>query len=202
MQGLSPIKQTDDKIYILTPNPLQQMTTVCIIGDIIFIPFAYVMYLANEQILGMMLFLGLFAFAFTMICFGFKSKFVFDKSKKQLFMEGTNFFVPYSKYLCNFADIAIMGVQCYEHHDKHGTKYSYDLVYANMDEPRKFKKLATTMGINHVLTFDDINKIGLILSETAGCRFLKGEQLRSIQAFPSGGTVKYTMGGTMRSFLG
>ena len=201
MLGLSPIKQTNDKIYLLTPNPLQQMTTVCIICDIIFIPFAYLMYMANENILGLMLFLGVFAFAFTFVCFGFKSKFAFDTVKKQIFIEGTNFFVPYRKFLGNFSDIEVIGVQCYEHHDKHGTTYSYDLVYASKQEPVKFKKLATTMGINHMLTFDDINKIGLILSETTGCRFVKAEQLRSIQAFPSGGTVKYTMGGTMRRFL-
>ena len=202
MQGLSPIPQKSDKIILLTPNPLQQMTTVCVICDIIFIPFAYLMYMANEQILGFMLFLGVFAIGFTIICFGFKSKYVFDKSRKQLFIEGTNFFVPYSKYLCNFADIAIIGVQCYEHHDKHGTKYSYNLVFATMQEPVKFKKLATTTGINHQFNFDDINKLGVILSETIECRFVKGEQMRSIQAFPSGGTVKYTMGGTMSSYLG
>ena len=201
MRGISPIKPEGSKIYLLTPNPLQQMTTVCIICDIIFIPFAYLMYMANEKILGFMLFLGVFAFAFTYVCFGFKSKFAFDTAKEQMFIEGTNFFVPYKKLVCNFSDIEVMGVQCYEHRDKHGTSYSYDLVYATKQEPVKFKKLATTMGINHMLTFNDINEIGLILSKATGCRFIKGIELRSIQAFPAGGTVKYTMGGTMRRFL-
>lgn len=202
MQGISPISQTSDKIYLLTTNQLQQMTSVCIIGDIIFVPFAYMMYMANPEILGFMLFLGLFAICFTFICFGFKSKYTFDKIKKQIFVEGTNFFVPYTKYICNFSDVTIIGVQCYEHHSKHGKHYSYNLVYATNQEPTKFKKLAMTTGINHMLNFDDINIIGEILSKTIGCRFYKGEYLRSIQAFSSGGAVKYTMGGTMRSFLG
>ena len=203
MQGLLPISQTKDKILLLTPNPLQQMTDVCIVCDIIFIPFAYMMYTANEEILGLMLFIGLFAICFTLICFGFKSKFVFDKVRKQMFVEGTNFFIPYSNFLHDFSDIEIIGVQCYEHRGKRGVQYSYDLVYAARQEPAEFKKLATTTGINHVLNFDDINKLGFILSETIGCRFLKGENLRSIQAFYSSGSpIKYTMGGTIRSFLG
>ncbi len=203
MNGLSPISKTNDKILLLTPNPVQQLSDVCIICDIIFIPFAYMMYMVNENILGLMILLGIFAIGITIISFGFKSRFAFYKAKKQIFIEGTNFFVPYSNFLCNFSDIAIIGVQCYEHRGKYGYSYSYDLVYATINQPTKFKKLATTQGINHMLTFDDINKMGLLLSETIGCNFIIGKEERSIQAFPSGGSsAKYIMGGPSRRLLG
>ena len=202
MQGISPISKSKDRICLLTPNPMQQLTSVCVICDIIFIPFAIMMCMANKEMLAFMLVLGLFAFVVTFICFGFSSKYVFDTVKKQLLIEGTRFCVPYRDYLCDFSDINIIGVQCYEHHSKHRTDYSYDLVFAAKQLPDKFIKLASSMGIKYALDFDEINKLGLILSETIGCRFMSGEPERSIQAFPSGGSVKYAMGNAISSFLG
>ena len=210
MNGLSPISKSRDKITLLTPNALQQMSTVCVIGDVVFIFFAYMMYMANEKILGMLIVLGVIAFFITLFSFSFKSNYVFDTVKKQISIEGIRFFVPFSQYICNFSDVAVIGVKCYEHKSKkrtnYGTSYrtnyityySYDLVYATNQQPSKFKKLATTMGINHTLTFEDINKMGELLSTTIECRFIKGSPNRSIEAFQG----KYTMVEPQKSFWG
>ena len=96
-------------------------------------------------------------------------------------------------------NINIIGVECYEERTKQGGKYySYDLVFALKQQPLVFRRFATTMMVNYVFKFEDINKLGDLLSKTMGCRFKKGELKRSIIASQSkDSSVVYTMGGVI-----
>ena len=171
MDGKSPIIKSGDKIILMTPNVLQQMTTVCIIGDIILIPFSIILYPTTDGAPGMIAFLWILAFIVTFGAFGFKSKYIFDSTQKQIFMEGTSFFIPYKKMLCNYSDVAVIGIQTRTYNHKGRTMYSYYLVYSTKHNPSRFHKLATNEGINHVLKISDLNMMGQLLSKTIECPF-------------------------------
>ncbi len=199
MNGTSPLTQTEDKIELVTPKPFQQLTGVCIVCDFLLAFFSYSMYTVNERITSELVALWIVAFIITFLAFGFKSKFVFYIAQEEIFIEGTKFFIPYKRLFCDFTDINIIGVECYEERTKQGGKYySYDLVFALKQQPLVFRRFATTMMVNYVFKFEDINKLGDLLSKTMGCRFKKGELKRSIIASQSkDSSVVYTMGGVI-----
>ncbi len=172
MDGKSPITKTSDKIVLMAPNILQQMTSICIIGDLVLIPFSLMLYQTTESAPLIVKYLWIFALTTTLAAFGFKKKYIFDTSKEQIFCEGTFAFIPYRKYLYNFTDIAEVGVRMIRFgNNRGGPMSSYFLVFSAKKHPGKYHYLATSEGINHKLNLNDINKLGKILSEILKCPF-------------------------------
>ena len=170
MNGKSPITKSDNKIFLSTPNILQQMTTVIIICDILLIPFTYI-FKQTPYGQDSIIFIWILAIAFTIGVFGFKNTFIFDSTQKQIFVKGTLFFIPYTHLLHNYSDISEIGVKTKTYYYKGKTVYVYYLVYSTKNQPNKYKNLASSEGIKHVLTLNDFNMMAQLLVETVGCSY-------------------------------
>ena len=209
MIGSSPISKFEDRIVITAPKSVQEFRKVCIFLDCVMIPFSFLLYLTKEynpRVIIIILFLWSLVLIINIIIFGFKTNYVFNKRSRNVYKEGNSLFIPFQKLICSFDDISDMGVKSYRQkiRKKYGGEsihYSYFLVFATKQNPSAFIDLASTEGINHCLSFEEINKIGELLSKTVNCRFIKGEPTLSIKASQSGTSVEYSMGESIKSLL-
>ncbi len=201
MVGKSPVKKIGDRIIIQSPNGFQEMTTVCVVVDVILVLFSILLNSIKDlvpQVTGMIIFLWVIVLVLNFIVYGFRGQFVFNSRTKVVSKEGISCFIPYQKKICNFDEITILGIRCYESKNKGKYFYSYELVFATKQQLSKFEILARTYGVNHTFCLNELNKIGKILAETIKCRFIEGEPKRSIEASQVFDEVSYTVGDSIK----
>ncbi len=171
MKGNSPLTQQGNKLILLSPDTLQRMTAVVIIIDIVLIPFSILLYPTTDEAKYIIIFFWISAFILTFANFGFKSRFIFDSTKKQIFLEGTSYFRPYTKLVCNYSDVSLIGIQYHEYRGKNSTIRYYDLVYEIRPRFSEFHLLATTGGVRQAFSYNELQKLGQLLSKTLDCPF-------------------------------
>ncbi len=190
MQNKSNLYIDRDNYILKMPFSMKQAGITGIIAGIIFIP-VFVYFLNSKYIVPNS---EIFALIATLICspvfyFGSKRRMVFNKSTKDIFYEGTYCFIPYSKKICRFDDVIVLGIQGIESHFQNQVYYTYHLVYVTKFQPEKFEEMVHAG--DDGLTFDDLNKIGEILGQIMERKFIKGEHLRSIRVYEEDGLTTY-----------
>ena len=193
MSKKSPLYKDRDNYVLKLPFSMQQAGVTGIIAGIILIPIMVYFLGTNYTVAHGEVIALLLAITVTPIFwFGSKRRLVFNTATKDIFYEGTYCFVPYSKKICKFDDVIVIGVQGIENHFQKKVYYTYHLVYVTKQKPEKFDEIvhAGDDGID----FEDLNKLGKILEQVLSCRFIKGEYHRSIRVFEEDGLTTYGNG--------
>ena len=193
MAEKSPLFIDRDNYVLKLPFSMQQAGITGIIAGIIIIPIIVYFFGADYTISHGEVFALILAIIVTPIfLYGSKRRLSFNTATKDIFFEGTYCFIPYSKKICKFDDIIVLGVQGIENHFQKKVYYTYHLVYVTKQKPEKFEEMVHAG--DDGITFDDINKIGEILSQIIDRKFIKGEYHRSISIYKEDGLSTYGLG--------
>lgn len=193
MAEKSPLYKDRDNYVLKLPFSMHQAGITGIIAGIIFIPIVVYFFGANYTISHGEVFAIILAIIVTPVFwFGSKRRLVFNTATNDIFYEGTYCFIPYSKKICKFDDIIVLGVQGIENHLQKNVYYTYHLVYVTQQKPEKFEEMVHAG--DDGLVFEDLNKIGEILSQVIGRKFIKGEHKRSISIYNEDGLLTYGLG--------
>lgn len=193
MAGKSPLYIDRDNYVLKLPFSMQQAGITGIIAGIIFIPIVVYYFGADYTISHGEVFALILAIIVTPIfLYGSKRRLSFNTATKDIFYEGTYCFIPYSKKICKFDDIIVLGVQGIENHLQKKVYYTYHLVYVTKQKPDKFEEMVHAG--DDEITFDDLNKIGEILSKIIDRKFIKSEHQRSISIYEEDGLQTYGLG--------
>ena len=193
MVSKTPLFKDRDNYVLKLPFSMQQAGVTGVLAGIIFIPIMVYFFgakytVAHGEVLALLL-----AITVTPIfLFGSKRRLAFNTATKDIFYEGTYCFVPYSKKICRFDDIIVLGVQGIENHLQKNVYYTYHLVCVTKQKPEKFEELVHAG--DDGLVFEDLNKIGEIPSQIIGRKFIKGEHKRSISIYQEDGLLTYGLG--------
>ncbi len=190
MAEKSPLYNDRDNYVLKMPFSMQQAGITGIIAGIIGIPIFLYFFDSKYIISHGEVFAIVLAIALTPIFwFGSKRRLVFNTATKDIFYVGAYCFIPYSKKICKFDDIIVLGIQGIENHFQKKVYYTYHLVYVINQKPEKFEEMV------HVgddgITFSDLNKIGEVLGKIMERKFIKGEFQRSIRVYEEDGLLTY-----------
>ena len=190
MAEKSPLFKDRDNYVLKMPFSMQQASITGIIAGIIGISILLYFFDAKYIVFHSELFAILLVILFTPIfIFGSKRRLIFNTATKDIFYEGTYCFIPYSKKICKFDDIIVLGIQGIENHFQKKVYHTYNLVYITKQKPEKFEEMV------HVgddgITFDDLNKIGEVLGQIMERKFIKGESQRSIRVYEEDDLLTY-----------
>ena len=193
MAEKSPLNKDRDNYILKLPFSMQQAGVTGILAGIILIPIMVYFFGTNYTVAhGEVIALLLAIIVTPIFWFGSKRRLAFNTATKDIFYEGTYCFFPYSKKICKFDDVIAIGVQGIENHFQKKVYYTYHLVYVTKQKPEKFEEMvhAGDDGIE----FEDLNKIGEILGQIMGCKFIKGEYKRSICIYNEDDLLTYGLG--------
>lgn len=186
------LKDIGNKLYIDVPTINKQLkdTFIIILSIFVIIVVLYFMRIheSGSRIPYEGIFLGLFIILiFGVYVFGFGKRYIFDLNNKDVKLEGSNLFIPYSKTICPFNKIETFGIKCKK--ERKGTKhnggkpsyyYVYYLVFSTKDKPLDFIELVSTVNIVIELSLNDLNEIGNSLSDILKCSFVEGQEYMTI----------------------
>ncbi len=206
-----PLTIEGDKIFIDVPSLNEQLYVVGIIGTIIIFIFSLVMYITTRDI-KISLFLWGICFVIDIYIYCFKSKYIFNKRTNKVMKEGMCFLIPFSKEICNFSDLSVLGVIGYsvESTQRNGIRkykqtkqvqYIYQLVFATKQKPKKFIKIASTFGIQKQLKLNELNSAGRQLSDMMEIQFIEGNLLETMIATNSSNGITYKRDKIYASFI-
>jgi hypothetical protein len=190
MDKKSPLYIDRDNYILKMPFSMKQASISGIIAGIIGIPIFLYFFDTKYIISNGEAFALVLALLFTPIFwFGSKRRLVFNTATKDIFYEGTYCFIPYSKKICKFNDIIVLGIKGIKNHFQKKDYYTYHLVYVTNQKPEKFEEMVHAG--DDGLIFDDLNKIGEVLGQIMERKFIKGEHERSIRVYEEDGLLTY-----------
>ena len=200
-----PLNKKGDNVFLDFPSLNEQLFTVGVIGLILIFVFGLGMYVATKN-KDIFLFLAGIGTVAAVYIYGCRYKYLFNIRTKQIVKEGIICFIPFSKVICNFKDVAVIGVRGYCAGSKKRRRsifdneahpedlyFKYHLVFVTKKRPTKFIFIASTLGISDSLTLGDLNDIGSDLAELTETEFIAGKNGMNLKAINSIDGVKYEL---------
>ncbi len=193
MAEKSPLYIDRDNYVLKMPFSMEQAGITGIIAGIIGIPIFLYFFDTNYILSHGEAFALVLALLFTPIFwFGSKRRLVFNTATKDIVYEGTYCFIPYSKKICKFDDIIVLGIQGIKNHFQKKDYYTYNLVYVTKQKLEKLEEIVHAG--DDGITFEDLNKIGEVLGQIMERKFIKGEYEHSIRVYEEDDRLTYGNG--------
>ena len=184
------LKDMGGRLFIDVPSINKQLkdTFIIILSVFIIIVVLYFMriYEKGNPIPFEPIILAIVAISiFGVFVFGFRKKYIFDLNRKQVTLEGSNFFVPYQKVICSFDKIATFGIKAKierrrRRQGREIIRYYYCLVFSTKDKPNEFIELVSTINISYEINLNDLNELGKSLADILKCSFIEGQEYMTI----------------------